>query len=87
MVTGGGSSPPPLNVAIVLDATASMNSLLGTSCGMLSNPKKIVCASLATKTLLTKLWSSVDQVALYTYPAFDPGSKDVATCKPGNPAV
>ncbi|WP_374330823.1 pilus assembly protein TadG-related protein, partial [Aestuariivirga sp.] len=90
LVSGGGSSPPPLNVAIVLDATASMNSGLGTDCGILKwnstkkTPTKIQCASLAAKTLLTKLWSSVDQVALYTYPSFDAQSIDVVTCKTGN---
>ena len=90
VVSGGGSSPPPLNVAIVLDATASMNSGLGTDCGILKwnsskkTPTKIQCASLAAKTLLTKLWSSVDQVALYTYPSFDAQSIDVVTCKSGN---
>lgn len=83
LVTGGGSSPPPLNVAIVLDATASMSWDLGTSCGSLSDPTKIECASLAAKTLLTKLWASVDQVALYTYPSFDATSKDIISCKSG----
>jgi len=86
MVSGGGSSPPPLNVAIVLDATASMNTTLGNGvkCGILTNPKKVECAMLAAKTLLTKLWASVDQVALYTYPSFDAQSLNVATCKKGN---
>ncbi|PZF76158.1 hypothetical protein DK847_13185 [Aestuariivirga litoralis] len=83
MVTGGGSAPPPLNVAIVLDATASMAQSLGTSCGSLTSPKKVECASLAAKTLMTKLWASVDQVALYAYPAFDTASKDIITCKTG----
>lgn len=87
MVSGGGSSPPPLNVAIILDATGSMNSSLGTSCGSLSNPPKIQCASLAAKTLLTKLWASVDQVALYTYPSYDANSLKTFTCATGNNGV
>ena len=87
LVSGGGSSPPPLNVAIILDATGSMNSNLGTSCGTLSNPTKIQCASLAAKTLLTKLWASVDQVALYTYPSYDANSLKTFTCASGNNGV
>lgn len=84
LVSGGGSSPPPLNVAIILDATGSMNGSLGTSCGSLSNPTKIECATLAAKTLLTKLWGSVDQVALYTYPSYDANSLKTFTCASGN---
>ncbi len=87
MVSGGGSSPPPMNIAIILDATGSMNNLLGTSCGSLSNPTKIQCASLAAKTLLTKLWASVDQVALYTYPSYDANSLKTFTCASGNNGV
>ena len=83
MVSGGGSSPPPHNVAIVLDATASMAQSLGTTCGSLSNPKKIECATLAAKTLVSKLWASVDQVALYAYPSFETTSKDIISCKAG----
>lgn len=86
LVTGGGSSPPPLNVAIVLDATASMGTYGGqmsTDCGSLIKPYRIECATLAAKTLLTKLWASVDQVALYTYPSFSTSSRDIISCKPG----
>ncbi|MEY3081914.1 MAG: hypothetical protein RJA94_1899 [Pseudomonadota bacterium] len=86
LVTGGGSSPPPLNVAIILDTTASMGTFGGrmsTDCGSLIKPYRIECATLAAKTLLTKLWASVDQVALYTYPSFDANSRDIISCKPG----
>ena len=86
MVSGGGSSPPPLNVAIILDATASMGSYGGhmsTSCGSLTNPYRIECATLAAKTLLTKLWASVDQVALYTYPSFTANSPGKIACTTG----
>lgn len=86
LVTGGGSSPPPLNVAIILDTTASMGNFGGrmkTDCGSLIKPYRIECATLAAKTLLTKLWASVDQVALYTYPSFETSSRDIISCKPG----
>ena len=86
LVTGGGSSPPPLNVAIILDTTASMGTYGGrmsTDCGSLVKPYRIECATLAAKTLLTKLWASVDQVALYTYPSFEANSKDIISCKSG----
>lgn len=86
LVTGGGSSPPPLNVAIVIDATASMGTYGGrmsTDCGSLTRPYRIECATLAAKTLLTKLWASVDQVALYTYPSFSANSRNIISCQSG----
>lgn len=92
VVTGGGSSPPPLNVAIVIDMTGSMNSKMSTGCGTLpstsNGPTRVQCAMLAAKSLLAKLWPSIDQVALYAYPAVAPASAKVLTCsnKKGDPA-
>ena len=86
LVTGGGSSPPPLNVAIVIDMTASMGSALGTKCGTLSSPTRIQCAILAAKSLLSSLWSSLDQVALYAYPTVTANSLKLLTCASGAPS-
>jgi Flp pilus assembly protein TadG len=58
-----GSSPLPLNVAIILDTTASMNSN-DTSC----KASRLQCALNGVQVLLGQLLPSVDQVSLLVFP-------------------
>jgi Flp pilus assembly protein TadG len=58
-----GSNPLPLNVAIILDTTASMNTN-DSSCGS----TRLQCALSGVRTLLGQLAPSVDQVSLFTFP-------------------
>lgn len=70
---------PPLDVALVLDATQSMNN--GVSCpGLSGSPTKLDCALYGIRTLLGSLWpcangvsncplgNAVDTVALFIFP-------------------
>ena len=75
IVTADGSTMPPLNVAIVLDTTASMISSrdLTTACGGVSMTK-LACAKQAALGMLGTLWPVVDKVAIYTYPGMSQGT-------------
>jgi hypothetical protein len=53
-VRGGG--PPPLDVAIVLDTTASMDGACSASVPGKSHPTRLDCAKFGVKTLLTSFW-------------------------------
>lgn len=59
----------PLNVALVLDTTASMNDA-DTSCTGtgITNPSRLQCALNGIQILLGQLWPSVDQVSLMVFP-------------------
>jgi Flp pilus assembly protein TadG len=88
MVSGANAAPPPLNIAIVMDTTASMNSTYNGSCGSLNRPTKIQCAIAATRGMLGTLWPSVNQVAMFTYPGTTPGTVSRHYCSPsGNITV
>lgn len=82
MISGASAAPPPLNIAIVLDSTASMNSTYTGSCGGLINPTKMQCAVTAVRGMLGTLWPSIDQVALLTYPGVTAGSIPMEYCNP-----
>ncbi len=62
-----GGKPVPLNVMIVLDTTASMQST-DRSCGISGSPSKLDCALGGVQTLLSELNPSIDQVGLMTFP-------------------
>lgn len=82
MVSGANAAPPPLNIAIVLDTTASMNSPYTGSCGGLTSPTKLQCAVTAIRGMLGTLWPSVNQVALFTYPGVTTSSIPMEYCAP-----
>lgn len=75
VVTADGSTMPPLNVAIVLDTTASMidPNDKTTACGGVSMTK-LDCAKQAALGLVGTLWPVVDKVAIYTYPGVSQGN-------------
>lgn len=81
MVGGSGAAPPPLNIAIVLDTTASMNSTYSGSCGSLVKPTKLQCATAALRGMLGTLWPSIDQVALFTFPRVTTASIPMEYCQ------
>ena len=64
-----GGAPPPLNVMIILDTTASMNST-DANCTVpgISHPSRLQCASYGVQVLLGQLLPSVDQVGLMVFP-------------------
>ncbi len=74
-----GAKPKPLNVMLVLDTTASMQSS-DPSCGT----SKILCAEQGVNTLLGILAPSVDQVGLMVFPGVSPGSVSNANLCSGN---
>lgn len=76
VVAGGGTTMPPLNVAIILDTTWSMQNDTTTACG--SSMPKLTCAKKAALEMVGTLWPAVDQVALYTYPGVTPPSFGVS---------
>jgi Flp pilus assembly protein TadG len=82
MVSGANAAPPPLNIAIVMDTTGSMNSTYNGSCGSLNRPTKIQCAIAATRGMLGTLWPSINQVAMFTYPGTTPGTVSRHYCSP-----
>jgi Flp pilus assembly protein TadG len=68
-----GGALPPLNIAIVLDNTASMENTdpttpVPTDCGV-ANPTRIDCAMVGIQTLLSELWPTQDDVALFVFPS------------------
>ena len=64
-----GGAAPPLNVMMILDTTASMNTT-DPSCSIpgISNPSRLNCAEYGVQTLLGELSPSVDQVGLMVFP-------------------
>lgn len=82
MVSGANAAPPPLNIAVVVDSTASMNSTYNGSCGSLNRPSKVQCAVAAVRGMLGTLWPSVNQVALFTYPGTTSGTVGRQYCNP-----
>ncbi|MCC7008024.1 MAG: pilus assembly protein [Acidobacteria bacterium] len=54
VMKGGG--PPPLDVMIIVDTTASMNSNCSGSVPGVSNPRKLDCAKYGVRILLNSLW-------------------------------
>ena len=79
-VSGADAEPPPLNVAIVIDTTQSMNSTYSGSCGTLKNPTKLKCALTAVQGLLGTLWPTVDQVSLFVFPGISSGTVKYQYC-------
>lgn len=75
IVTADGSTMPPLNVAIILDSTASMidPNDKTTACGNVSMTK-LACAKQAALGMVGTLWPVVDHVAIYTYPGLSQGT-------------
>jgi Flp pilus assembly protein TadG len=84
-----GSAPPPYNVALVMDTTASMESADG---GSNCTGTKVQCAEQGAQILLSELnpclpgsncgtatngnvTNAVDEVALFTFPAQTPGTQ------------
>jgi hypothetical protein len=64
-----GSGTPPLNLMIVLDTTASMNSSDSACTGTgKSTPTRLNCALNGVQTLLGQLLPSVDQVGMMVFP-------------------
>jgi hypothetical protein len=89
-----GGLPPPYNMAIILDTTASMGSTEdgGTNC---ANPyTKISCALMGVQTLMVQLApcqggvynctsNPVDQIAMYTYPPVQASTDAAEYCGGG----
>lgn len=63
-----GSKPQPLNVAIVLDTTPSMD-YADTSCGR--GETELSCAEKGIQVLLNSLSPSIDNISLFTFPGID----------------
>ena len=63
-----GSKPQPLNVAIVLDTTPSMD-YADTSCGR--GETELSCAEKGIQVLLNSLAPSIDNISLFTFPGID----------------
>ncbi len=64
-----GSGPPPLNVMLILDTTASMNDADQSCTGTGKvNPSRLDCALHGIQVLLSQLAPSVDQVSLMVFP-------------------
>jgi len=72
-----GGKEPPLNIEIVLDSTASMNSSDST-CPLATTHTKFGCALYGVQTILTELSPSVDNVGLMAFPpvAAEPATQD-----------
>jgi Flp pilus assembly protein TadG len=70
-----GGSAPPLNVMMILDTTASMNTA-DANCSVpgKSNPTRLDCATYGVQVLLGQLSPSVDQVGLMVFPGLKPTS-------------
>jgi Flp pilus assembly protein TadG len=83
-----GGSAPPLNVMIVLDTTASMNTA-DANCSVpgKSNPTRLDCATYGVQVLLGQLSPSVDQVGLMVFPGLTNASQvpKEYDCSSGNP--
>ena len=60
-----GSKPQPLNVAIVLDTTPSMD-YADTSCG--AGQSELGCAEKGVQVLMNSLSPSIDNISLFTFP-------------------
>lgn len=61
-----GGKSQPVDVAVVLDTTQSMNDA-DTNCSI-KNAKKLDCALAGVRALLSGFWPSVDYVSLMVYP-------------------
>jgi Flp pilus assembly protein TadG len=79
LVSGSGSAPPPLNIAIVIDNSRSMYSETVATCGTLRNVTKMRCALFSMQGMLATLWPSIDQVALFAMPGLS-ASLDSSPC-------
>jgi Flp pilus assembly protein TadG len=76
--TATKGKPVPLNVALLMDTTLSMNSN-DTSCGA----TQLGCAMTGAQTLLQGLAPSADWVSVFTFPNVDPATKQNDTqCTP-----
>ena len=68
-LVGSGNSPP-LNIVLVMDTTASMNSNT-TACG--STMTRQDCAMMGVRGMLATLWPSVAKISLMVYPGLKSG--------------
>ncbi|HET6607545.1 MAG TPA: pilus assembly protein TadG-related protein [Rhodopila sp.] len=62
----GGGKPKPMNVMLVIDTTASMNSA-DTSCSI-AGATRLTCAMAGARVLMNQLAPSVDQIGLMVFP-------------------
>jgi Flp pilus assembly protein TadG len=71
-----GGAAPPLNLMMILDTTASMNTA-DANCSVpgISNPTRLNCANYGVQTLLGQLSPSVDQVGLMVFPGLTNASQ------------
>lgn len=67
-VSGANAAPPPLNVVIIVDSTASMARAYTGSCTGTTGTSKMACAQAGVRAMLGTLWPAVDQVQLMTFP-------------------
>ena len=75
-LVGSGNSPP-LNIVLVMDTTASMNSST-TACG--GSMSRQACAMKGVRGLLATLWPSVAQISLMIYPGLKSGYDKYEYC-------
>jgi hypothetical protein len=74
--SAGGGSSIPVNVAIILDTTASMgtaDSQCGSVPGVSGTPTRLQCAKYGAQMLLQQLTATADSVSLFVFP---PASSD-----------
>ncbi len=71
-----------LNVMIILDTTASMQSGIDSGCGLGSSSTRLQCAEAGVKALLSGLNPSLDYVGLMVFPGLQSSSEaaNAATC-------
>jgi hypothetical protein len=76
MAVPQGSGTPPLNLMILLDTTASMNSA-DSACIVAgnANPTRLDCALNGVRTMLGNLLPSVDQVGMMVFPGLTNASQ------------
>lgn len=87
--TAGATGGPPksLDIMLVLDTTASMNTA-DSSCSI-AGATRLTCAEAGVRTLLTSLSAKADQIGLEVFPGVSNSSTqdDYACGKSGNPTV
>ena len=75
---------PPLNVMLVIDNTASMNTTDPTNvtCGGITNATRLDCALSGSEIFLSELWPTLDNVGLMVFPGVNNSTSatDDASC-------
>ncbi|MEI8180568.1 pilus assembly protein TadG-related protein [Aestuariivirga sp.] len=78
-LSGSGNNSPPLDIVLVMDTTASMNSNT-TACG--TTMTRQACAMQGVRGMLATLWPSTANITLMTYPGLKTGYAKNEYCTP-----